>query len=270
MSSYLPETQTLDYVEDQQQQQQQQQQQPGSHKTLTRHPIPVQQQQLQQPQQQQIIPKMDTGRKKNSFEDDDESDIDPFVKKEYYLKGGETVVETLRIATGEQTVIPQQTGSNSNTLPKSNLKGAMKKPGVTFDEKLEVYEVKNPHYGLEIKSEKREQKKKKKDKQKEDELTFKTKLDLKAKIQNQNMIHYYFYEKSLIYNCLSYYEENFYKQSIIKLQDKLRTNKPDEKLRDQLNQMVEKDNSITIDIIRHVKKDYLNKLEPYLNQYQVS
>lgn len=82
--------------------------------------------------------------------------------------------------------------SNSNTLPKSNLKNTgNKKQGVTFDEKLEVYEVKNPHYGLEVKSEKREQKKKKKDKQKEEEIIFKTKLDLKAKIQNQNMIHFY-------------------------------------------------------------------------------
>lgn len=140
---------------------------------------------------------------------------------------------------------------------------------MTFDEKLEVYEVKNPHYGLEVKSEKREQKKKKKDKQKEEELTFKTKLDLKAKIQNQNMIHYYFYEKSLIYSCLCFYEENFYKQSIVKLQDKLRPNKGDEKFRDQLIQVIERDNSTTVEIIRHVKKDYLTKLEPYLNQYQV-
>lgn len=145
----------------------------------------------------------------------------------------------------------------------------MKKPGVTFDEKLEVYEVKNPHYGLEIKSEKREQKKKKKDKQKEDELTYKTKLDLRAKIQSQNMIHYYFYEKSLIYSCLSFYEENVYKQAVVKLQDKLRTSKPDEKFRDQLIQMIERDNSITVEIIRQVKKEYLAKLEPYLNQYQV-
>lgn len=83
------------------------------------------------------------------------------------------------------------------------------------------------------------------------------------------MIYYYFYEKSLIYSCLSYYEENYYKQSIVKLQDKLRTSKLDEKCREQLNQMIERENSITVEIIRHVKKDYLSKLEPYLNQYQV-
>lgn len=83
------------------------------------------------------------------------------------------------------------------------------------------------------------------------------------------MIHYYFYEKSLIYSCLSFYEENFYKQSILKLQDKLRTSKPDEKFRDQLIQIIERDNLITVEIIRQVKKDYLSKLEPYLNQYQV-
>lgn len=145
------------------------------------------------------------------------------------------------------------------------LKGAIKKPGVTFDEKLEVYEVKNPHYGLEIKSEKREQKKKKKDKQKEDELTFKTKLDLKAKIQIQNMIHYYFYEKSLIYVFLLHYEEKFYKQSILKLQDKFRGSKQDE----NKYRLIERENTITIEIIRHVKKDYFTKLEPYLSQYQV-
>jgi hypothetical protein len=97
---------------------------------------------------------------------------------------------------------PQNVISPSNTAqlmqpPKSSLKQTGKKPGVTFDEKLEVYEVKNPHYGLEIKSEKREIRKKKKDKQKEEEIVLKTKLDMKLKIQNQNMLHYYVHNFSI-------------------------------------------------------------------------
>jgi hypothetical protein len=66
-----------------------------------------------------------------------------------------------------------------------------KKHGVTFDEKLEVYEVKNPHYGLEVKTEKRELKKKKKDKQKEIELITKTKNEMINRIKNQNNIVFY-------------------------------------------------------------------------------
>ena len=72
----------------------------------------------------------------------------------------------------------------------SNVKPAIKKHGVTFDEKLEVHEVKNPHYGLEIKSEKRELKKKKKANRKEEDHIIKVRLDMKAKIQNHNMILY--------------------------------------------------------------------------------
>lgn len=79
------------------------------------------------------------------------------------------------------------------------------------------------------------------------------------------MIHYYFYEKSLIYVFLVHYEENFYKQSILKLQDKFRGSKQDE----NKYRLIERENSITVEIIRHVKKDYFTKLEPYLNQYQV-
>lgn len=67
-----------------------------------------------------------------------------------------------------------------------------------------------------------------------------------------------------------FYEENYYRNSILKLQDKLRSNKPDEKLREQFLQMIEKDNQITVDIIRYVKKDFFSKLEPYCNQYQVN
>ncbi len=78
-----------------------------------------------------------------------------------------------------------------------------------------------------------------------------------------------FYEKTLAYNALVYYEENFYRNSIVKLQDKLRNNKPDEKLRDQLLQTIEKDNQITIDILRIVKKEFFSRLEPYCNQFQV-
>lgn len=79
--------------------------------------------------------------------------------------------------------------SESTITLKSNLKQT-KKHGVKFDEKLEVYEVNNPHYGVEAKSEKREMKKKKKDKKKEDEILLKAKLDIKAKIQAQKSILY--------------------------------------------------------------------------------
>lgn len=140
-------------------------------------------------------PRPDSGRKKNSFDDDEEND-DPFKKKEYFLKGGEELKPggSSSLASGSSTLnrihnpIPDH---STSTMPKSSLKSGGKKPGVTFDEKLEVYEVKNPHYGLDVKSEKREMKKKKKDKLKEEEIVIKTKLDLKAKIQSQNMIHYY-------------------------------------------------------------------------------
>lgn len=73
----------------------------------------------------------------------------------------------------------------------------------------------------------------------------------------------------MVYNALVFYEENYYRASILRLQEKLRTSKPDEKLRDQLIQMIERDNQITIDILKHVKKEYITKLEPYLIQYQV-
>ena len=80
-----------------------------------------------------------------------------------------------------------------------------------------------------------------------------------------------YYEKTLIYNTLVFYEENVYRTSIVKLQDKLRTSKPtDEKLREQLLQLIEKDNQSTVDIIKYVKKDFHSKLEPYCNQYQVN
>lgn len=116
------------------------------------------------------------GRKKNSFDDDD----DAFRKKEYFLKGGDDLASASSSSLG-------RTEAHQSIL-KSNLKP--KKQGVTFDEKLEVYEVKNPHYGLDVKSEKREMKRKRKDKQKEEDIVNKTKVELKNKIQNQNMTHY--------------------------------------------------------------------------------
>jgi hypothetical protein len=74
----------------------------------------------------------------------------------------------------------------------------------------------------------------------------------------------------LTYNALLYYEEAFYRQSVAKLQEKLRaTNKSDEKLRDQLLQAVERDNHATIEIVRHVRRDFLALLDPYCKQYQV-
>ena len=155
------------------------------------------------------------GRKKNSFED--EENENPYQKKEYFLKGGDDSADTAKwmsnsnressreprsgidselsrssskldtyVGTKETVTTPA-----TNTMPKSSLKQTNKKSGVTFDEKLEVHEVKNPHYGLEIKSEKREIRKKRKDKQKEEEVIVKTKLEMKAKLQNKNMLHYY-------------------------------------------------------------------------------
>ncbi len=56
----------------------------------------------------------------------------------------------------------------------------------------------------------------------------------------------------------------------MRLHEKLRNNnKTDEKLKEQLLQILQKDNQLTIDIIKYVKKDYQSKLEPYCNQYQV-
>jgi hypothetical protein len=145
-------------------------------------------------------PSKSEGRKKNSF--DDEDDDNPHQKREYYLKGGDEDRDELKRSNNRDNYTddarrdssPHRSSNSIETtivIPtKSSLKTA-KKQGVTFDEKLEVYEVKNPHYGLEAKSEKREIRKKKKDKQKEEELILKTKLDMKLKIQNQNMLHYY-------------------------------------------------------------------------------
>lgn len=115
-------------------------------------------------------------RKKNSFDDDDDS----VNKKEYFLKGNENLKSPSSSSLGRTDA--------TQSILKSNLKP--KKQGVTFDEKLEVYEVKNPHYGLDVKSEKREMKRKRKDKQKEEDIVHKTKLELKSKIQNQNMAHF--------------------------------------------------------------------------------
>lgn len=72
-----------------------------------------------------------------------------------------------------------------------------------------------------------------------------------------------------MFNALLFYEENYYRKSIIKLQEKLRSNKPDEKLRDQLLQSIERDNQLTIDLIKYVKHEFQSQLEPYCTQYQV-
>lgn len=138
-AAYLAESQTQEIIEEQQQLS------PGgqpisSHKTLIRH------------QQQTMLGKVvessgstsGGGRKKNSFEDDDDSELggvsggmsasSGYVKKEYYLKGGaESVEATMRITSAVPNCVPiehamisqQQTGSSSNTLPKSNLKGRL-------------------------------------------------------------------------------------------------------------------------------------------------
>ena len=147
------------------------------------------------------------GRKKNSF--GDEENENPFQKKEYFLKDRDASLSKESYSKDKTHIETEMTKSSSkldtlgssmaltttttapSTLPKSSLKSATKKSGVTFDEKLEVYEVKNPHYGLEIKSEKREIRKKRKDKQKEEEIAIKTKLEMKSKVQSKNMLHYY-------------------------------------------------------------------------------
>jgi len=68
-----------------------------------------------------------------------------------------------------------------------------------------------------------------------------------------------------------FYEENYYRASIIKLQEKLRnTNKTDEKLKEQLMQLIHKDNQITVDIIKYLKKDYVSRLEPYCQRFNTS
>ena len=97
---------------------------------------------------------------------------------------------------GTSTGFNIDNSSSNNNLDssyalKSNLKSSVKKHGVKFDEKLEVYEVNNPHYGSEAKSEKREMKRKKKDKKKEDEMLLKTKLDIKSKLQTQKSVLYH-------------------------------------------------------------------------------
>lgn len=140
--------------------------------------------------------------------------------------------------------------------------------GVKFDDKLDVYEVKNPHYGVEIKTEKRAAKKKKKHRLKEEEIILKTKLEMKSKMQTIKSQYFYYFENTLIYNALMIYEENYYKNSLIKLQDKMRSSKLDEKARDQFLQSIERDNQITLDIINAMKTQYLNKLQPYCAQYQ--
>jgi len=125
-------------------------------------------------------------RKKYSFEDE-ESDM-PYSKKEYFLKGGDEV------AMNRQRQSSESEKSLNGSLSRSEqdileAKGG-KKHGVTFDEKLEVHEVRNPHYGVDVKSEKREMKKKKKDKRKEEDIVMKVHADMKAKVQSQNMILY--------------------------------------------------------------------------------
>ena len=125
-------------------------------------------------------------RKKSSF-----ADVEPNDRKEYYLKGGDEeekkyIRENSSSSNLVDSVATELDVPELASMPiKSIIKPALKKPGVTFDEKLEVYEVKNPHYGVEIKSEKREMKKKKRDRQKEEEIILKTKSDMTAKMQSQ-------------------------------------------------------------------------------------
>ncbi len=49
----------------------------------------------------------------------------------------------------------------------------------------------NPHYGLDIKSEKREMRRRKKDRQKEEDMIIKTKLEMRLRVQQQQSSHYF-------------------------------------------------------------------------------
>lgn len=73
-----------------------------------------------------------------------------------------------------------------------------------------------------------------------------------------------------MYNALVYYEMNYYRNSIISMHEKCRNCTKEEKLRDQLLQMIEKENQLTVEIIRCIKREFMAKLEPYCAQYQVS
>ena len=89
--------------------------------------------------------------------------------------------------------MPSVTTSSTSTLPKTScLKGGvMKKPGVTFDEKLEVYEVKNPHYGLEIKTEKRDMKRRKRERMREEDVVREAWYKIKKSVADRNNIPYF-------------------------------------------------------------------------------
>lgn len=149
------------------------------------------------------------------------------------------------------------------TMPK---KSSLRKPGVTFDEKLEVYEVKNPHYGAEVKTEKREMKRRKRDKLKEKDFVQKT---LVTMMSERGKMIYYVWERNAIYNALVYFEDNFYKLMVNKIFDKFRGSKPDDKLRDQLLQWIERDNQVVCEIVKLVRKEYAAKVEPYCKQYMI-
>ncbi len=73
----------------------------------------------------------------------------------------------------------------------------------------------------------------------------------------------------MIYNALVFYEEKYYRNSIIRLQDKLKSNKTDEKLKEHFLQLIEKENQTTVDIIKSIRRDYFSKLEPFCQQFQV-
>ena len=179
------------YEKQHQQQQQQQQLQLQQHQRLQEH-------------HHTVAPRAQSEtRKKYTFEDDD----DPYNEREYFLRGGDDVPENKKWAirndlgrldnttklrremSKSESELLESTPSDSS-LNNLGVKPSQKKHGVTFDEKLEVHEVQNPHYGLEIKTEKREMKKKKKDKRKEEDAIHQIRVDMKARVQSQNMILY--------------------------------------------------------------------------------
>lgn len=91
---------------------------------------------------------------------------------------------------GAVDTTPKSTSSSKVSSSSSSSSG--KKRGVQFDEKLcEVYEVENPHYGQQVKSEKRAIKNKKKTRQKEEDLVQQTKIEMKTKIQTQSTQNLY-------------------------------------------------------------------------------
>jgi hypothetical protein len=78
-----------------------------------------------------------------------------------------------------------------------------------------------------------------------------------------------YYENSILFNALTYYEDKYYRSSIARLQEKLRNNKLDDKTRDHFLQTIEKENQNIVEIINSIKTEYMSKLQQFCIQFQV-